>query len=126
MTDIDAKHNSSASMESVPHVEFVDTPASKINFTSESFDHSRRTDSEARDPPSSPGHTVLRLKSVCVLSVRSQRARGVTHSIEPEHTYNMDEKGFVIGKVRKSKRAFSKPLYKQKHSQQARQDNNRE
>ena len=45
--------------------------------------------------------------------------------IQPENTYNMDEKGFAIGKISKSKRVFSKPLYKQKHSRQASQDGNR-
>ena len=48
------------------------------------------------------------------------------YSIQPENTYNMDEKGFAIGKISKSKRVFSKPLYKQKHTQQASQDGNRE
>ena len=48
------------------------------------------------------------------------------YSIQPAHTYNMDEKGFAIGKISKSKRVFSKPLYKQKHSRQASQDSNRE
>jgi hypothetical protein len=48
------------------------------------------------------------------------------YSIEPAHTYNMDEKGFAIGKVSKSKRGFSRPQYKQKRSRQACQDGNRE
>jgi hypothetical protein len=34
------------------------------------------------------------------------------------------EKGFAIGKIPKSKRIFSKPLYKQKHTWQATQDGN--
>jgi hypothetical protein len=46
------------------------------------------------------------------------------YSIVAENTYNMDEKGFAIGKISKSKRIFSKPLYKQKHTQQATQDDN--
>ena len=37
--------------------------------------------------------------------------------IEPQHTYHMDEKGFAIGKIGRSKRIFSKPLYKQKNTQ---------
>ena len=48
------------------------------------------------------------------------------HHIEPQHTYNMDEKGFAIGKIGRSKRIFSKPLYKQKDTRQAPQDGNRE
>ncbi|KAF1929908.1 uncharacterized protein M421DRAFT_59500, partial [Didymella exigua CBS 183.55] len=31
--------------------------------------------------------------------------------IEPEHTYNMDEKGFMIGKIGKQKRVFSRTSY---------------
>jgi hypothetical protein len=38
------------------------------------------------------------------------------YSIELAHTYNMDKKGFAIGKVSKLKRVFSRPLYKQKHN----------
>jgi hypothetical protein len=34
------------------------------------------------------------------------------YSIVAENTYNTDEKGFAIGKIFKSKRIFSKPLYK--------------
>ena len=30
------------------------------------------------------------------------------YSIEPRHTYNMDEKGLAIGLVNRSKRVFSK------------------
>jgi hypothetical protein len=41
------------------------------------------------------------------------------YRIEPQHTYNMDEKGFTIRKIGRSKRIFSKPLYKQKGTQQA-------
>jgi hypothetical protein len=38
------------------------------------------------------------------------------YSIEPAHTYDMDENGFAIRKISKSKRVFSKPLYRQKYS----------
>ena len=41
------------------------------------------------------------------------------YSIELAHTYNIDKKGFAIRKVLKLKRVFSRPLYKQKRSQQA-------
>ena len=30
------------------------------------------------------------------------------YKVEPEHTYNMDEKGFMIGAVGRQKRIFSK------------------
>jgi hypothetical protein len=33
------------------------------------------------------------------------------YDIEPRHTYNMDEKGFMLGVVTRSKRVFSKRLY---------------
>ena len=42
------------------------------------------------------------------------------------HTYNMDEKGFAIWKICRSKRIFDKSLYKQKHTRQSLQDGNRE
>lgn len=48
------------------------------------------------------------------------------YSIEPGQTYNMDEKGFAIGTLSKSKRVFDRPLYEQKQTQQAIQDGNRE
>ena len=37
----------------------------------------------------------------------------------PRDTYNMDEKGFMIGVIRKSKRVFDKVLYKERRYQQA-------
>jgi hypothetical protein len=48
------------------------------------------------------------------------------YRIEPSQTYNMDEKGFAIGKVSKSKRVFDRSLYEHKQAQQAIQDGNRE
>jgi hypothetical protein len=36
------------------------------------------------------------------------------YKVEPEHTYNMDEKGFIIGAVSRQKRIFSKRLFKKK------------
>jgi hypothetical protein len=46
------------------------------------------------------------------------------YSFVAEKTYNVDEKGFAIGKISKSKDIFSKPLYKQKHTRQATKDGN--
>jgi hypothetical protein len=46
--------------------------------------------------------------------------------IEPEHTYNMDEKGFMIGKIGKQKRVFSRTSYGNKRFRQALEDGNRE
>ena len=36
----------------------------------------------------------------------------------------MDEKGFAIGKIGRSKRIFDKAFYKQKHTRQSLQDGN--
>ncbi|KAF1929313.1 uncharacterized protein M421DRAFT_136157, partial [Didymella exigua CBS 183.55] len=46
--------------------------------------------------------------------------------IEPEHTYNMDEKGFMIGKIGKQKQVFSRTSYSNKRFRQALEDGNRE
>jgi hypothetical protein len=35
------------------------------------------------------------------------------YCIEPRHIYNMDEKGFMLGVVSRSKRIFSRILYKE-------------
>jgi hypothetical protein len=48
------------------------------------------------------------------------------YEVEPEHTYNMDEKGFMIGAVGRQKRIFSKRLFKKKQFKQMLQDGNRE
>jgi hypothetical protein len=48
------------------------------------------------------------------------------YEVEPEHTYNMDEKGFLIGAVGRQKRIFSKRLFKKKQFKQMLQDGNRE
>ena len=48
------------------------------------------------------------------------------YDLEPEHTYNMDEKGFAIGVLGRSKRIFSRRLYEKKQVRQARQDGSRE
>jgi hypothetical protein len=48
------------------------------------------------------------------------------YKIEPAHTYNMDEKGFMVGAVGRQKRIFSKRQYKKKAFKQMLQDGNRE
>ena len=48
------------------------------------------------------------------------------YKIEPEHTYNMDEKGFMIGAVGRQKRIFTKRQFKKKAFKQMLQDGNRE
>ena len=48
------------------------------------------------------------------------------YDVQPENTYNMDEKGFAIGLIGRSKRVFSKASYKKKKSVQSLQDGNRE
>jgi hypothetical protein len=48
------------------------------------------------------------------------------YDIEPENTYNMDEKGFLIGITTRSKRVFSKQLWEAKQVTAALQDGNRE
>jgi hypothetical protein len=45
---------------------------------------------------------------------------------EPKNTYNMDEKGFMIRVLGKSKRVFDKVLYKERRFKQASHDANRE
>jgi hypothetical protein len=48
------------------------------------------------------------------------------YKIEPRNTYNMDEKGFLIGVIGKSKRIFSKQAWKQKKIRSSLQDGSRE
>jgi hypothetical protein len=48
------------------------------------------------------------------------------YDIEPAHTYNMDEKGFAIGVLGRSKRIFSRRQYEKKEVRQARKDGSRE
>ncbi len=53
--------------------------------------------------------------------------RKIAHySVESRHIYNMDEKGFMLGIVGRSKRVFSKAMYKQKRVRESLQDGNRE
>ena len=46
--------------------------------------------------------------------------------IEPQHVYNIDEKGFLIGVLSKMKRIFSRQRYKEGGIKQIIQDGNRE
>jgi hypothetical protein len=48
------------------------------------------------------------------------------YDIEPENTYNIDEKGCLIGITTRSKRVFSKALWQAKQVTAALQDGNRE
>jgi hypothetical protein len=51
----------------------------------------------------------------------------ITHySIDPRHTYNMDEKGFLIGITGRSKRIFSRKMWERKEVRAAIQDGSRE
>jgi hypothetical protein len=51
----------------------------------------------------------------------------ITHyGIEPRHTYNMDEKGFLIGITGRSKRIFSRKMWEMKEVRAAVQDGSRE
>jgi hypothetical protein len=47
-------------------------------------------------------------------------------NIQPEQTYNMDEKGFIIGRTGKQKRVFSRTSWGNKGFRQALEDGNRE
>jgi hypothetical protein len=48
------------------------------------------------------------------------------YNVEPRHTYNMDEKGFLIGITSRSKRVFSRQLWEKKEVTEALQDGSRE
>lgn len=48
------------------------------------------------------------------------------HSVQPRHTYNMDEKGFLLGITGRSKRVFNRPLFNSRQVRQALQDGSRE
>ncbi|KAF2843923.1 hypothetical protein T440DRAFT_503166, partial [Plenodomus tracheiphilus IPT5] len=48
------------------------------------------------------------------------------YSLEPQHTYNMDEKGFLIGLTGRSKRIFSKRQWVRKEVRASLQDGSRE
>ena len=48
------------------------------------------------------------------------------HEVDAENTYNMDEKGFMIGVIGKSKRIFDKALFGKKQYKQSSMDDSRE
>jgi hypothetical protein len=48
------------------------------------------------------------------------------YDVEPENTYDMDEKGFLIGTTSCSKRVFSEALWERKEMTSALQDGSRE
>ena len=48
------------------------------------------------------------------------------YDVDTEHTYNMDEKGFMIGVIGRSKRIFSKRKWEKKEVRASLQDGNRE
>jgi hypothetical protein len=54
------------------------------------------------------------------------RSKLSQYNIEPRHTYNMDEKGFLLGILSRSKRIFSKRLYEEGKIKAHIQDGNRE
>jgi hypothetical protein len=53
-------------------------------------------------------------------------AKMAEYDLQPENTYNMDEKGFAIGVTGRSKRIFDKVLYSKKQFKQSLHDGNRE
>ena len=48
------------------------------------------------------------------------------YDISPENSYNMDEKGFLIGVLRKMQRVYSKEAFQKGNIVAAGQDSNRE
>jgi hypothetical protein len=48
------------------------------------------------------------------------------HDVLPVNTYNMDEKGFMIGVLGRSKRVFDRVLYRKRRFKQPNHDGNRE
>jgi hypothetical protein len=53
-------------------------------------------------------------------------AKTTEYDILPSNTYNMDEKGFLIGITRRSKRVFSKRMWEKKEVVESLQDVSRE
>jgi len=47
------------------------------------------------------------------------------YRVDPRHTYNMDEKGFLIGVINRSKRVFSRRMWERKEVKAALQDGSR-
>ena len=54
------------------------------------------------------------------------REKLAQYKIEPRHTYNTDEKGFLIGIIGRSKRVFSRRIWEKKEVRAALQDGSRE
>jgi hypothetical protein len=54
------------------------------------------------------------------------RERIEQYHIEPHHMYNMDEKGFMLGVVGRSRRIFSRTSYKERKRRSTIQDGSRE
>jgi hypothetical protein len=48
------------------------------------------------------------------------------HDVQPQHTYNMDEKGFMIGVTGRTKRVFSRQQWEQKQVRDTLQDGSSE
>jgi hypothetical protein len=48
------------------------------------------------------------------------------HEIKPRQSYNIDEKGFLLGRIRKSKRIFSRASWEQEGIKTNMQDGSRE
>jgi hypothetical protein len=48
------------------------------------------------------------------------------YNVDPAHTYNMDEKGFLIGITGRSKRVFSRRMWEKREVQESLQDGSRE
>jgi hypothetical protein len=48
------------------------------------------------------------------------------HNILPKNTYNIDEKGFIIRVIRRSKRVFNKVLFQERRVKQSSHNRNRE
>ncbi|KAJ8111737.1 hypothetical protein OPT61_g5733 [Boeremia exigua] len=58
VTDLDAKHKTRNSTESVPHADFVEARGPKVSISStDSSNGASQVTPTAQDPPSSPGHT---------------------------------------------------------------------
>ena len=54
------------------------------------------------------------------------QAKIAEYSIEPCHSYNLDEKGFLIGQIGRSKRIFSRQAWEQGRCRAPIQDGSRE
>jgi len=66
----------------------------------------------------------LEVKYSLYFSLLQQKIK--KYSIKSHHTYNIDEKGYLLGITTRSKRIFSRQEYKRKAVRQAIQDSNHE